>query len=303
MGELLTGANPFLDTTFLLMREFARAAVGVVTREQVIAGVRWSWLEAGPRDGEPLVLLHGFAGNKDNWMLVAPLLARRYRVVCPDLPGFGESGLTANGDYSIGRQAKSVIKFIEALGIASCHLGGNSMGGFIALAVALDAPGVVASLTLLNNAGVDGLEFTPAQQALKEGGDPFEIRGPDDVESLLAILMHRPPYLPWLARKVIAAHLSRRRWLERHILDQILVDAIERPLNDRLGELSVPSLIMWGRSDRLLHVSAAEALHAGIAEAELVILENAGHVPMIERPFRTAREMLSFLSRYGDRLE
>jgi abhydrolase domain-containing protein 6 len=299
LPEPFSFMNPALDTAFSLVRAFVRASAGVVTQERVIAGVQWSWLEAGPRDGEPLVLLHGFSGSKDNWILIAPLLARRYRVICPDLPGFGESGLTAKGDYAIGKQAERVIAFIDALGLAPCHLGGNSMGGFIALAVALDAPEKVASLVLLNNAGVDGVELTPAQQALKAGEDLFEVHGADDVNALLDILMHRPPYLPWLVRRTIAAHLAKRRVLEHHILAQILVDAIERPFNDRLGEVKAPSLIMWGRSDQLLHPSAADTQHAGIADAELVILDNAGHVPMIERPFRTAREMLSFLSRRG----
>lgn len=297
MDKLFAGANPVMDTAFSLMRAFVRATAGVVTCEEVIDGVRWSWIESGPRDAEPLVLLHGFAGSKDNWMLVAPLLARRYRVICPDLPGFGASGPIPSGSYAIGEQANRVIGFIEALGLSPCHLGGNSMGGFIALAIALESPATVASLTLLNNAGVDGAELTAAQLALKAGEDLFEVRSADDVTGLLAMLMHSPPYLPWVARKVFAVHLARRRGLERHILEQILVDAIERPLNDRLGEIAVPSLVMWGRSDRLLHVSAANTQHEGISGAELVILDNAGHVPMIERPFRTAREMLAFLSR------
>lgn len=291
--------SPALKPVRSLARAFARAAIGVVSRERVIGGVRWSWIEAGPDDGEPLVLLHGFAGCKDNWILIAPLLALRYRVICPDLPGFGESGLVTGADYSIGEQADRVVRFIDALDLGPCHLGGNSMGGFIALAIALDAPDVVASLMLLNNAGVDGAQLTPAQQALKAGHDLFAVRNADDVDILMSMLFHKPPYLPWLARRAIASQLAMRQELEQLILGQILIDAVERPLNKRLGEVAVPVLIIWGRGDNLLHVSAADAQHQGIAGAELVILEDAGHVPMIERPRRTAREMLSFVARQG----
>ncbi|MBS0474595.1 MAG: alpha/beta fold hydrolase [Proteobacteria bacterium] len=298
MLDQLLGASPLVRPAYSLMRMFARATAGVATHERMVHGVRWSWFEAGPSDGEPLVLLHGFAGSKDNWMLVAPLLARRYRVICPDLPGFGESGLVREGDYSIGEQANRVVQFIDALGIKSCSLGGNSMGGFIALTIALDAPDVVSALFLLNNAGVDGPQHTVAQESLKSGYDLFEVQSAEDVSGLLALLMHQPPPLPWLARRAIVAHLSHRHGIQRRIFDQILKDAVERPLNERLGEIAVPALIMWGRSDDLLHVSAAEFQHQQIAGAELVVLENAGHVPMLERPLRTAREMLSF----GERL-
>lgn len=288
--------SPALKPFRSLTRAFSRATIGVLTKECVVGGVRWSWIEAGPSDGEPLVLLHGFAGSKDNWLLVVPFLARRYRVICPDLPGFGESGPTASGDYSIGEQADRVVRFIDALALGPCHLGGNSMGGYIALAIALDAPDVVTSLLLLNNAGVDGPQLTPAQQALKAGHDLFDIRNTDDVDIVVSMLFHKPPYLPWLARQAIVARQGRRRKLDRLILDQILVDAVERPFNLRLDELTVPVLTVWGRGDNLLHVSAACAQHDAIARSQLVILDDVGHVPMFEQPLRTARAMLSFLA-------
>lgn len=299
MRNLIFGASPLFDPFQSMLRSFARAAVGVTTREAMIDGDHWCWFEAGPVDGEPLILLHGFAANKDNWLLIAPILAQRYRVICPDLPGFGESGAAGTADYSIPRQAARIVGFMDALELDACHIGGNSMGGFIALLVALESAGRVRSLILLNNAGVDGPELTTAQQALKQGHDLFEIRNADDVRNLMDMLFHSPPYLPYIVCTAIAAHLARRRDLEHLILIQILVDAVDGRLNDRLDELMVPTLILWGDSDNLLHVSAADVQHAGIAGAEKVILDNTGHVPMVERPFRTAREIRSFLSRQG----
>lgn len=297
MRNLIFGASPLFDPFQSLLRSFARAAIGISTHQATIDGERWSWFEAGPVDGEPLVLLHGFAANKDNWLLIAPILAQRYRVICPDLPGLGESGATSSGDYSIPRQASRIIRFLEALELGPCHIGGNSMGGFIALLVSLEAAQRVRSLILLNNAGVDGDELTAAQLALKDGHDLFEIQNIEDVRNLMGMLFHNPPYLPGIVCMAVAAHLSRRRHLERQIFEQILVDAVEGRLNERLDDVAVPTLIMWGHSDNLLHVSAAHVQHEGIAGAEKVILDNAGHVPMVERPFRTAREIRSFLSR------
>lgn len=300
MSSSISQSGVLLSPAFSWPRALVRSLFGVATRSEVIDGLRWSWIEAGPADGEPIILLHGFAGNKDNWLFLLPILARRYRVICPDLPGFGDSGRAASGGYSIGEQARRVVRFIESKGMGPCHLGGNSMGGFIALTIALERPDLPLSLLLLNNAGVDGAQRTLAQQAITQGRYPFEVRNAGDVNALLRLLFHRPPFVPWPVRRLIARKLGGRRPFEERIFRDIVPDAIERPLNDKLHKVLVPTLVLWGRSDRLLHVSAGEVEHARIARSELVILDRAGHVPMIERPLRTARAILSFLSRCGD---
>ena len=71
-----------------------------------------------------------------------------------------------------------------------------------------------------------------------------------------------------------------------------------RPLNDRLGAINVPTLVIWGRHDRLIDVSCAEVLHAGIEDSELLILEETGHIPMIEKPKETSARQLAFLAKH-----
>lgn len=275
----------------------ARVSMGFDSYERTIHGVRWAWIEAGPRDGEPLILLHGFEGSKDNWILMAPLLAQNFRVICPDLPGCGDSMHAPTGDYSIGEQSHRVVQFIDALELGPCHLAGHGMGGFIALTIALDAPDVVAALILLNNTGIDGWSVTEAQTAIKNGRQPFDVRTVSDVDALLAVLFHRQPRLPLPIRGAIVAHFRSRTEIQRLMLDQIVVDAAKRPLNRRLHEISVPVLLIWGESNKLLHISAAQIQHQAIAGSSLVILNRTGHMLMLERPFRTALEIRSFLLR------
>lgn len=284
---------------FLSMaRLTARGFAGISTHNRIIDGVEWCWTEAGPRDAAPVILLHGFAGDKDNWAFLAVLLARHYRVICPDLPGFGESGTPSANDYSIGDQARRLEGFLDALGIDVCHLGGNSMGGFVALTVALGSPHRLCSLLLINNAGVNGDQMTSTQQAMIDGANPLQIRSIGDVDDLLQILFHKPPYIPLIFRQFLLFQLTQREKLHGAIFDQILKDAIEHPLNDRLGDVRVPTLTLWGSSDNLLHAAAAAVQHDGIPHSELVIIDGAGHVPMVERPFQTAAASLDFLARH-----
>lgn len=281
------------------LRATIRSALGVRTHSEQIDGIAWSWAEAGPHDAEPVILLHGFAGSKDNWLYFATLLAKRYRVICPDLPGFGDSGRSPTATYDIEAQVDRLEHFLAAIGIERCHLGGNSMGGFVALSFALKHPDRLCSLILLNNAGVNGPRLSAPQQAMLQGENPLRIRSEADVDAILGFIFSRPPRLPWFAKRYLAAQFIEREDLLQSIFDQILADALERPLDDRLADVRIPTQIIWGGKDGLLDASAAEVQHQRIPRSELTIIEDAGHVPMIERPHLTAKISLDFLSRHS----
>jgi len=115
--------------------EFERGLAGLARKEVELAnGVRYVYLEGGK--GEPLMLLHGFGANKDNFVRVAKYLTPHYRVVIPDQIGFGESAKPPKGDYAPRAQAERLRALAKALGMPQLHLGGNSMGGHIALTYA-----------------------------------------------------------------------------------------------------------------------------------------------------------------------
>lgn len=265
-----------------------------------VDGAPCPYLDGGPAGGVPLVMVHGFGGDKDNWAFYAPHLTSQYRLICPDLPGFGESRRAPDGDYSVEAQARWLAKFLDALGVERCHLGGNSMGGYIALHFALMHPERLASLTLVNNAGVIGTHESELQQMVlaQPGVSPLVPRSLDDVRRLMAFVAYRPRFIPAGFLKVMLRVFTAHAALLDAIFLRLLDSMLNAPLNERLGEVKVPTQIIWGRHDRLIDVTCAEVQHAGIAGSEMVIFEDAGHVPMIELPGRTAAAQLEFLARH-----
>ena len=124
----------FPGVMFDFLKTAERSAAGLKQKSVQVNGLRIEYLEGGK--GDPLVLLHGFGANKDNWTRFAKHLTSHFRVIALDLPGFGESSLAPDGDYRTHVQAERLKAFIRALGIESFHLGGNSMGGNIGQSVA-----------------------------------------------------------------------------------------------------------------------------------------------------------------------
>ncbi len=270
-----------------------------LTRKTItVDGIDWPYLEGGPADGETVVLVHGFGADKDNWAFYAPHLTDQYHVIIPDLPGFGESDLSTERDYAISAQTARLVRFLDALGVDRCHLSGNSMGGFIALQAALDHPHKLTSLTLLNNAGVVGANESELQQLASEGQSPLVVRAPADVDRLLAFVAHKPRPIPAQFKKVMFNDAKRREALLDQIFAVIAEDSLNNPVNDRLGEINTPTLVIWGRHDRLIDVSSVPVLQQGIKGCEAVIFEHIAHVPMIEDPKALASAHLPFLARH-----
>lgn len=274
---------------------------GGLTEKSVIAGgLRWPYLEGGNPAGDVVVLVHGFGGDKDNWVFYAPYLTKRYRLICPDLPGFGDTSRDPSLDYDCRLQANRLREFLDALGVEKCHLGGNSMGGYIALLFALEYPKRLRSLTLFNNAGVAGTEPSELQELFEADPDssPLVPRSVDETRDLLGFVVHKPRFIPRrfleLRHRDVAPHLP----LLDRIFEQLATDMLERPLNDSVHRVAVPTQIIWGRHDRLIHHSSGQVQHEAIPNSELVVFEDIGHVPMIENPAITAKHHLPFLAKH-----
>jgi pimeloyl-ACP methyl ester carboxylesterase len=269
-----------------------------LSRKSIHVGdIEWPYLDGGKPAGEPVVLVHGFGGDKDNWTLYAPYLTPHCRVVCPDLPGFGENDRSMDRDYGMQAQARRLSEFLDALGIERCHLAGNSMGGFIALRFALDFPERVASLTLLDNAGVAGTGLSELQRSIQQGSNPLELKTLADVDRLLAFVYRKPPVMPRQFKRVLLDDALANAQVLDKVFWTLAREGIEGVLNARLGEVQAPTLIVWGRHDQLIDVSVVDELRRGIANSVAVIFEHVGHVPMLEAPQETAGHHLKLLTR------
>ena len=281
--------------------DFARSLLrrrAALSRHTVRVGdVEWPYLDGGEPSGEPVVLVHGFGGDKDNWTLYARYLTPQCRVVCPDLPGFGENDRSVERDYRVQAQARRLREFLDALGIERCHLAGNSMGGFIALQFALDYPGRLASLALLDNAGVAGANASELQRAIERRENPLELKTLADVDRLLAFVYRKPPYMPRGFKRVLLDDALANEQVLDKVFWTLASEGIDGVLNARLGDVRTPTLIVWGRHDQLIDVSAVDELRRGLVDSVAVILEHVGHVPMLEAPAATARHHLGLIAR------
>jgi pimeloyl-ACP methyl ester carboxylesterase len=278
-------------------RWLLRKRGGTVQKSVTVDGRTWPYLEGGDPSKPTLLLVHGFSGDKDNWSMVAPYL-RDYHVIAPDLPGFGENERNPDLAYDIAAQTARLKQFADVLGLQRPHITGNSMGGWIALRYALDYPQALASLTLMNNAGINGEHESDLQkQAANLDYNPLVLASLEDADRLVAMVVHKPPYIPSRIKPVLYADGLKYRDQLDHIFWIIANEGRDHPLNDRLGEVKVPTLIIWGRHDRLLDVSCVPVLEAGIAGSRSHIFEHVGHVPMVEDPKATADVMKGFLAK------
>lgn len=281
------------------LRDRIRARGRLVLRSVRVGAFDWPYLEGGPRGGTPLLLVHGFGGDKDNWAMLAPHLTDRHHVIIPDLVGFGDNARDYDAPYDIAAQTDRLIGFMDSIGLARAHIVGNSMGGWIALQAALDYPERLASLTLMNSAGVDGAEKSALQQLERTDKSPLVPDSVAELKALMRFIAHKPRAIPSRFMDVVFEDRARHSALLDKIFWAIVADGDERPLNGRLSEVAVPTLVIWGREDQLIHVSCVAELQAGIAHADTVIFDEVGHVPMIEKPGPTAAVIRRFLAKHG----
>lgn len=261
------------------------------------AGHEIHYLEGGNRQGEPCLLIHGFGADKDNWVrLVHRLgdLRQRFYFLAPDLPGFGESTVLEAAPYEVPAQVERLAAFAEALGLGPAHLVGNSMGGAIAGRFAACHPERTLSLCLLEPIGVRGSEPAELDRLLEEGKNPLLAEDRQSFEELLDFLFEKRPFLPWPVRRFLARRAAFRHGHLTRVWKEIW-DDLPEPLDGEAEKITAPTLLLWGDTDRLFHLSALEELHRRIPHATAQVLEGCGHVPMVERPGETARRYREWL--------
>ena len=267
---------------------------GLEHKSIVMDGETWHYLDGGPTEAPVVLLLHGFSADKDNWTRFSKKLTDQYRVIAPDLPGFGESARHFERDYSVSAQSDWLHDFAAALKLDRFHLGGNSMGGFIAAFYAYRYSSQVESLVLINNAGITSPNASEMQLALERGENPLLTSSAEDFDRLLGFVSYRQPFVPWPAKGVLAQQSFENSAFNRRIFDSYK-DARAVSLEPILADIKQPVLIIWGEFDRVLDVSSIDVMRPLLPQAKVVIMQDTGHIPMLERPQETAAYYLEFL--------
>lgn len=268
-------------------------AYGLRERRVDVGDARLAVLEGGPVDAPVVVLLHGYSADRVVWMRFARHLLKDHRVVIPELAGHGASGFTSGAGHSAPAQTRRVVAVLDHLGIDRAHVAGNSMGGFIAATLALAHPDRVETLMLSDAVGVASPEPSDAELEFRQGRNPFLLDDVADFPAFYAMTMARPPFVPAFIRAALAAdYVARRDQLEEIFHDFHGVAT----LDERLGEIVAPTLVMWGEEDRLVHPSTARTWVEGIVGAGTVTYPGVGHMPMLEVPGRSAADYRTFLN-------
>jgi len=240
-------------------------------------------------EGPPVLLIHGFGANAFTWAKIRVMLSLRHTVFALDLKGFGDSPKPDDGAYSLRDHAESVLRFIESRGLTDVALIGHSFGGGVALLAALElqrrASGRLRRLVLIGSIGAPQ-RIPPELQALRipvlgellVAASPLWL-----VRSALLASYHDPRRIEDAYVEAYTAPLrsrAGRRALLRTLRQTTLDDL--RVLLGRCRELAVPTVLLWGRQDRIVPLAAGERLQAAIPGARLIVLDRCGHIPQEE---------------------
>ncbi len=280
--------------TTALLRKVQGYATGMQRRSTFVNSQKIVWLEGGNPHGEPVLLLHGFASSKENWVLILPFLTKRYHVFVVDLPGWGESDFNYVEQYSLEKQLDRVAKWTDRYLPDAFHIVGSSMGGGIAALFTARHPKKILSLTLMNSLGVFGAESTLFEEELKKGNNRLIAHRLTDVVRMMSTVMS---YNRWALTALLVPlmyqELVSRRHINQHMFHQLLEHA-PPTMFEGIAHINSPTLVVWGEQDRILHVSSAAVFKQLIPHAEVKIFREVGHLPMVEVPHLTARSLLGF---------
>lgn len=265
------------------------------------AHIRDEGLAAGP----VLVLIHGSNASLHTWEPWVAELDDSYRLISMDLPGHGLTGRVPGDDYSRAGMAAFVVEVMDMLRVERFAVAGNSMGGGVAAQLALTQPERVSALILVDSAGI------PVARDEDDVPLAFRIARMPVLSKIMSFILPRSLVEEGVRKvfvdqsKVTDEMISRYFDLSLHegnrdatrIRFSGYASQDEEAFAARLGEITMPTLIMWGDKDGLIPVSAAHEFKARIPHADLVIYENVGHVPMEEVAEESAEDVRRFLTR------
>jgi pimeloyl-ACP methyl ester carboxylesterase len=275
--------------------------VPIISDAVTVAGVQSPYLHAGPTDaGEAVVFVHGNPGPAQDWRRLVARTGAFARAVAPDLPGYGGADKPDRFDYTVDGYARHLGGILDQLGIHRAHLVLHDFGGPWGLTWAADHPDRFASVTLINIGVLPGYRWHylariwrtpvlgeaflrtatfPALRLLLRHGNPRGL--PRDVLER----MYRDVKNPAVQLAMLRLYRAT---------DDLAVSSVH--LHDRLRSLDCPALVVWGARDPYLPARYAERQRETFPNAEVVVLDDSGHWPMIDHPVAVEQPVLRFLS-------
>ncbi|XTP33026.1 alpha/beta fold hydrolase [Mycobacterium sp. TJFP1] len=270
-------------------------------------GDRVAYRDVG-RGEETLLLLHGMAGSSDTWRAVLPQLAKRYRVIAPDLLGHGQSA-KPRSDYSLGAFAVGLRDFLDELGISRVTVVGQSLGGGVAMQFVYQHPDYCQRLVLISSGGLGQdvgwtlrlLSAPGAELLMPIIAPPPVVRVGNTLRNWFSAVNIQSPRGAemWSAYSSLSDAQTRQAFLRtlRSVVDYRgqAVSAL-----NRLHLTSdLPLLVIWGDEDRIIPVEHGYALNEARPGCRLEILAGVGHFPHVEKPTEVVDLLEDFISTTG----
>jgi pimeloyl-ACP methyl ester carboxylesterase len=273
-----------------------------------VDGVRMHYQEAGEASAPPLVLIHGFLASTFVWRdVLVPLAQEGFRVIAPDLVGFGFSDKPAEGEYTIEYQAHKVLGLLDELNVARATLVGSSYGAAVSTICALEHPERVARLVLVGAVCNDNLKRHPvlrfvATPAVGDLLSPALLDLRYVLRRRLARFTVQAGDRQALQQRVTGRHLPLRAADTQRAMLQTLRRWSATRVEHDAHLITQPTLLVWGERDSDTPLRDGETLARLIPDARLHVFPDTGHLPQEERPQEFIEVVAEFCkSRDGDR--
>ena len=251
-------------------------------------------------DSLPIVLIHGTGTSLHTWESWVNELKNNHRIITLDLPAYGLTGPNKTGDYSQDFYVNFMENFLLKLNIKRCVLGGNSLGGSITWAFALEHPERVGKMILVDAGGYPmvsksvPIAFQIARMPIV--GNLFKYILPYAVieKSLQNVYVHDDRITPELIERYY--DLASRTGNRKAFLDR-MKSSIKNDNYLKIKTLTMPTLIIWGKEDGLIPLNVAEKFHKDLPNDTMIVFKDLGHTPMEEDPMKTVKAVKDFLSK------
>lgn len=258
------------------------------------------YLEAG--SGDPMILIHGWLCSGASWEKVIPVLAEKFHVYAIDLPGHGLSDkpLTDDIRYSTDNQAKWVIGFMDRLSIEKAYIVGHSMGGEIGAKIALAAPQRVKKLVMVDATGLEkNPKIIPFYLRMARGlhlySPAFRMAFRTGVKIFLRLSMYyskNPVDEDFVEQLMLTTFASQK---DRKCAIKVTNEGLFKSfIDDRAPAITTPTLLVWGKYDKVVPLSLGKRYHDLIPGSKLVVIDKSGHIVPFEKPQELCKAIFLF---------
>jgi pimeloyl-ACP methyl ester carboxylesterase len=259
-----------------------------------------SYLVGGKPGASTVLLLHGFAADKEHWVELFPLLDQAgYQVVAPDLPGFGANFPDPDDKFDAASLAKQIRTFAKQAGLVSFHIVGHEIGAIVAASYAYAFPNEVASLTLIEPIGLTVPAESDFDRQLKNNRNPLIIGKPEAYDQLVTYCTVTPPPMKSAKKRLRAENLANQRPFYQMVWSQLFEGERAKLLDMLLPELKRRTLVVLGAKSKVVTAATGKMVEIRMADARVGTIPDAGHWLMLEKPKELAEMMVAFFKGGG----